>query len=158
MEKEQIIKALECCTNPDVDSCSKCPIYPLSLNMTQTECMETAMRNALALIKSQDEQVFKLENRIAECENGYSQTLALERARIKELSAENKMLRLLRADDGLAVVDYAVDSIRAMKFNTARKMQEALKERIKGIYLDEDEMCAVIDEVAEKILNVKHGG
>ena len=114
--------------------------------------------DALALIKEQDEQVFKLENRLAECENGYSQTLALERARIKELSAENHMLRLLRADDGLAVVDYAVDSIRAMKFNTARKMQETLKERIKGIYLDEDEMCAVIDEVAEKILNIKYGG
>ena len=156
MEKEQIIKALECCITNQHENCCN-----LAKWHEQWNCMTDLMKNALALIKEQDEQseqVFKLENRIAECENGYSQTLALERARIKELSAENKMLRLLRADDGLAVVDYAVDSIRAMKFNTARKMQEALKERIVGVHLDEGEMCAIIDEVAEKILNVKYGG
>lgn len=153
MDKSMIIKALECCITNQHENCCN-----LAKWHEQWNCMTDLMKNALALIKSQDEQVFKLENRLAECENGYSQTLALERARLKELSEENKMLRLLRVDDGLAVVDYAVDSIRAMRFNTARKIQEALKERIKGIYLDEDEVCAVIDEVAEKILNVKYGG
>ena len=149
MNRDDVIKALKCCSD-ERDLCAECPVDKRLLD--ECVCGSFVMGQALQLIGSLEQVIFELENRLKECENGYSQTLAIERAKVKELTEENKMLRLLRADDGLAVVDYAVNSIRAMKFNTARKMQEALKERIKGVYLDEGEMCAIIDEVAEKIL------
>lgn len=45
-------------------------------------------------VKKQEEQIFALENRLKECENGYEGTLALERARVRELSEENMKLRV----------------------------------------------------------------
>lgn len=59
---EEIVRALECCTNIDVDSCNKCPIYPFSLNMTQEECMETAMSNALDLLYRQKAKIKRLQS------------------------------------------------------------------------------------------------
>ena len=93
MNRDDVIKALECCSTPSGKRCENCP------KVTEDAlCMYRLSGDALALIK--------------------------------ELTEENERV----------------------KADTVRKMQEALKERIKGVYLDEGEMCAIIDEVAEKIL------
>lgn len=63
LKPEDVMKALECCSNPNVDACSKCPIYPFSLNWTQYECMETAIRHALALLREKDEEIDRLKEK-----------------------------------------------------------------------------------------------
>ena len=86
MEKEQIVKALECLISVDYDR-EFCK--PRGCVYSDCEsCLESAIKDAIALIKQQDEQIFKLENRLKECENGYSQTLGIERAKIKALTEE----------------------------------------------------------------------
>ncbi|MBR2474180.1 MAG: hypothetical protein IKB51_04030 [Clostridia bacterium] len=94
MEKEQIIKALECCTVGIGTECEKCPY------MRTAYCNDVLKKEVLALIKSQDEQIFQLENRLKECENGYAGTLHLESCKlhdaeekIKELTEENERLQ-----------------------------------------------------------------
>ena len=92
MEKEQIIKALEWCS--ELRLCVDCPMRTEGyFSHSGNACRKSLMENALALIKQQDEQIFQLENRLKECENGYSQTLGIERARIKELTEENERLK-----------------------------------------------------------------
>ena len=93
---EQIIKALECCIS-DKNICDKCPI--------QAECEEnpfasTIQRFALKTIKSQEQKIFELENRLKECENGYEGTQFLDRCKlhdaeekVKKLTEENERLR-----------------------------------------------------------------
>lgn len=44
-------------------------------------------------IKGYENKIFELENRLKECENGYEGTLALERAKVKDLTEENIGLR-----------------------------------------------------------------
>lgn len=95
MEKGQIIKALECCSTPSGKRCENCP------KVTEDAlCMYRLSGDALALIKQQDEQIFQLENRLKECENGYSGTLHIESCklhdaeeRIKELTIELDAMR-----------------------------------------------------------------
>ncbi len=138
MEKEQIIKALECCTSGK--PCRECEYKDKSKDTFG--CRKKCLIDALALIKEQGEQIFKLENRLKECENGYSQTLALERAKVKELSETNYKSAVTLIKEHYKTVERVVILFR-----------DRLRERIKGVYLDEDEMCAIIDEVAGKILN-----
>ena len=95
MGKEQIIKALECCSTPSGKRCENCP------KVTEDAlCIYRLSGDALALIKQQDEQKFQLENRLKECENGYAGTLHLEsnklhdaEERVKELTIELDAMR-----------------------------------------------------------------
>jgi hypothetical protein len=64
---------------------------------------------------------------------------------IKELTEENEKLGIKNFD--------LICELSRIKADTVREMQEALKERIKGVCLGEAEMCAIFDEVAGKILN-----
>lgn len=73
MEKEQIIKALEWCSG--LRLCVDCPMRTEGyFSHSGNACRKSLMKNALALVKQQDEQIFQLENRLKECENGDSQT------------------------------------------------------------------------------------
>ena len=138
MEKEQIIKALECCTRSGCsdNETKDCPLKPYE------DCSTRLATDALALIKEQGEQIFKLENGVAECINVYSQTLAIERAKVKELSEINYKSAVTLIKEHYKTVESVVILFR-----------DRLRERIKGVYLDEAEMCAIVDEVAGKILN-----
>ena len=71
-------------------------------------CDDVADRitDAIALIKEQEEQIFKLENRLKECENGYEGTLFLDRCKlhdaeekIKELTEKNERLKAKAKDN-----------------------------------------------------------
>lgn len=53
MEREQIIKALECCTT--LDGCEKCPYY------NKASCGANLRRDALALIKELTEENERLK-------------------------------------------------------------------------------------------------
>ena len=95
LNRDQIIKALECCgrsgITPSDVKCSECPYH------NNCSFGRTLLLDALSLIKEQEDQIFKLENRLKECENGYGGTLFLDRCKlhdaeekINELTEENK--------------------------------------------------------------------
>jgi hypothetical protein len=59
LNAEQIKKALECCGG-DIVECQKCAYVKNGYN----RCKERASQDALALITSQEQKIFELENRL----------------------------------------------------------------------------------------------
>ena len=97
LNREQIIKALECCTNcicNHAKTDTECPLVKMDF------CKNYLMKQSLALIKEQDEQIFKLENRLKECENGYEGTLSLDRCKLHD--AEEKVKELTQLHEMLS--------------------------------------------------------
>jgi hypothetical protein len=124
LNREDIIKALECWCD-DVCVGEKCPYY-----VYHNFCVPRISKDALTLIKDQAEQIFKLENRLKECENGYEGTLFLDRCKlhdaeekVKQLTEENERLKadavprreveryMLKADGSLEMIP-TVESVR----------------------------------------------
>ena len=89
LNKEEIIKALECCTRSGCsdNETKDCPLKPYE------DCSTRLATDALAIIKAQDQKIFELENRIKENENGYAQTLFLEKCKNKDLVEKNERLK-----------------------------------------------------------------
>lgn len=56
-----IIKALKCCSVPNAEACSECPLFPLQY----PECMVTKSKNALDLIYHQNEEIEGLNRHIS---------------------------------------------------------------------------------------------
>lgn len=105
LNREQIIKACEHCLNKKTNSLKDCP--DCKYFYKGYRCKTGLLADALALIKQQDEQIFKLENRLKECENGYEGTLYLDRCKlhdaeqkIKELTEKNERLRAVAYQSG----------------------------------------------------------
>ena len=147
MEKDQIIKAIDILEKFDFLQGQRAGRElwngkPFEVQEQDISNFSSNVNWLIGFIKEQDEQIFKLENRLKECENGYSQTLALERAKVKELSGINYKSVVTLIKEHYKTVEMVVILFR-----------DRLRERIKGVYLDEGEMCAIIDEVAGKILN-----
>ena len=94
LNREQIIKALECCAS---DGCEFCPYSRMP---TLANCVLFTMGNALSLIKEQEQKIFELENRFKECENGYEGTLYLDRCKLHD--AEEKVKELTQANEQLS--------------------------------------------------------
>ena len=82
---EQIIKALECCKGEDIP-CTECIYADFG------QCQTYMANDALALITSQEQKIFELENRLKECENGYEGTLFLDKCKLHD--AEEKIKKL----------------------------------------------------------------
>lgn len=122
LNREQSIKALECISRTEDVLCEGCDYRKYD----GLACHRIGAKNALALINSQEQKIFELENRLKECENGYEGTLFLDRCKlhddeekIKELSEENeawqKQLIATEEKSGKAYYDLAceVEDLRA---------------------------------------------
>ena len=124
LNAEQIKKVLEHCTNWTFETgCKGCPY--------EDNCIdEDVTRDALALINSQEQKIFELENRLKECENGYKGTNFLDRCKlhdaeekVKKLTEENERLRAipeqmkerLQAYFGTYVLGYKIPLSEALK-------------------------------------------
>jgi hypothetical protein len=156
MEREQIIKALECCYGENLPQCIECPFKE-----NKVDCFGLGS-DSLALIKELAEENEKLLTALANYDRQTDVRIAEEyytaeayeelREENERLRADNEILKMPRAT--IFEIADAFDLGRKKgKADTVRETQEALKECIKGVYLDEAEMCAIIDEVAGKILN-----
>ena len=64
----------------------------LHLGFKRTAKFREFLKDALSLIKSQEQKIFDLENRLKECENGYKGTLYLESCKLHD--AEEKINEL----------------------------------------------------------------
>lgn len=127
-----------------------------------------------------EQRIFELENRLKECENGYEGTLFLDRCKlhdaeekIKELTQANEQLsesydylekakyellaersRLIEENVKLGDDNFSlICRLSRIKEDTVRLVQERVKKRIKGIYLDESEIGVIIDECGKQILS-----
>ncbi|MBR2388260.1 MAG: hypothetical protein IKB02_05775 [Clostridia bacterium] len=169
MEKEQIIKALEWCS--ELRLCVDCPMRTEGyFSHSGNACRKSLMENALALIKQQDEQIFQLENRLKECENGYAGTLHLESCKlhdaeekVKELTEENERLKS-EVSVKKKLLDKCVDLEDRVRADTVREMQERFKELMGNEYTscgfcNAEGYWSVntvrnnIDRIADEILN-----
>ena len=100
MSEEQIKTALKCLSKPNSSPADREKCYFMWKEPSCFSCYHEVAQNALALITSQEQNIFELENRLKECENGYEGTLYLDRCKlhdaeekIKELTEENERLR-----------------------------------------------------------------
>ena len=86
LNREQIIKALECCSGTDDDfldvNCNKCP-YKIG----ETSCRHLD-RDALSLIKELTEENERLSGKVAEYEEERKYHFEMSRKRIAEAKAD----------------------------------------------------------------------
>lgn len=163
MEREQIIKALKCCTrgrkSKDDRPCLECPYNECNIvggtseRQTSGTCQGWLMKDALALIKQQDEQIFQLENRLKECENGYSQTLGIEWARIKELTEECENYKRIAEYQQNCNMDRGFKIKRLTEENERLKAEVSVKKKLldKCVDLEDRVKDDTVKRFAEKL-------
>lgn len=158
MEREQIIKALECCTrgrksNEDIP-CLECPYNECNIvggtseRQTSGTCQGWLMKDALALIKELTEENEKLKS-IDISKDIVMDSLAEENAKLKQ------------HNDSYAEIEqgYIVTGVKKVQADTVREMQERLKYTLcinneeNTEFFDYSYTLETIDEVANKILN-----
>ncbi len=164
LNAEQIKKALEHCKHQMTDSgsCKPCPYFSKAGG-----CMTELIGDALTLIKCQEDQIFALENRLKECENGYKGTNFLDRCKlhdaeekVKKLTEENERLRAI-LDEAEIMVDelkektpIAFDNeIKKAKTEAVREFAERLKEDF--FKYKHDATLTYIDQIAKEMLEDK---
>lgn len=116
------------------------------------------LKNALAIITADEQKIFALENRLKECENGYEGTLALERAKIKELTEVYERLKHI-SESYMLQYGTAVDKevfLKNERADTVRKMQERLIAEIENTPNANEFFITAwrtkIDQIAKEIL------
>lgn len=147
LNKEQIIKALECCTyggdvtKSQVEVCSPCPYF------NEGNCTDILKENALSLIKELTEESKKWEQAY-DCMDSACRELS---SKCDELTEENESLKTQRRVLAVGLKDMRKE-IRGIKADTVRKMHSEIKDRcIKGgIY--PAFVKSTIDQIAKEML------
>lgn len=160
MNKEQIIKALNTLKYGG-HSCTNCKD---GITKGEDRCGLKGCkiaRDALALIKDQDEQIFKLENRLKECENGYQGTLFLDRCKLHDAEEkikeqENVIKNLVeRIQKANGLLEALRNDILEAITETARGATLEIAARVKGLFSPDDDIQSEIDKIAIDIV-LKH--
>ena len=142
LNREQIIKALECCSGTDDDfldvKCNECPYKIGTVSCRHLD------RDALCLINELTEENKAWQQRLISQEEKADKAYHDLACEVEDLRAENERLR-----DTAYRLECEVHRERA---NTVRKMQERLKAKAKdnewnGTICGED-----IDQIAEEML------
>ena len=145
LNQEQIIKALECCYVDD--DCYPCPYGSIGAG-----CRDEMCSDAFALIRQYEQKIFELENRLKECENGYEGTLALERAKVKELTEENE--RLKAENDKLReayLVYEETTGLAQVRADTVREITKRFTEVLKLSLAADNEAFVPVSAVARAL-------
>ena len=152
LNREQVIKALECCAK---GCCGDCPRSPFSLG-----CCRKTMLDALSLIKELTEENKKLTEHNAQILQFGEEWEALARkfeAENKKLAEENERLKA----DAIVfenALEIALDSQKQDRADTVRKMQMALWAHLSpySIYTT-TEVGVLIDQIAKEMLEGNDG-
>ena len=141
MTKDEIKKALECCTN--TDSCVECPYHI-------AECNNRLCEDALNLITEQEEEIERVNKKLSEKEEYHRMTQALCHSyrndywktfqRLEEQQQENERLK--------AENDTNMQYIRMMGIQNHIKTSN---ERVKQAKID------VLNELKEKLDSAPNG-
>lgn len=135
LNAEQIKKALECCAS---EGCETCPYQKMP---TLANCVLFTMGNALTLIKELTEDLAKaLEE---------NKRLARER----DCAIVVAKMGGAPFPEGLEIVHgFCQKEIRKEKEAVLNNVRWALMERVRGIYLDENELSAILDGIINLLL------
>ncbi len=164
--REQIIKALECCgaDNNDITTCDRCLFEPKEGRKGSLECNDELMRIALTLIKSQEQRISAqdvtisdLRQRAEKAEHDKDRYFD----KIKEVAKENERLTSLCVSKDIIIDEMAKNTneinrllgglTKEIEGDTVRKVQAWLRERVKGIYLDEAAVNDIINHIPEEL-------
>lgn len=144
---------------------------PVELHFSRKRTLKFSLflKDILFVILANEQKIFELENRLKECENGYSGTLALERAKIKELTEENERLRAevrklnIVAENTDAAL-YAFQHFFDIRADTVREMRSILYEEFLKVArcqksgepnMKSQEVFAILDRIAKEMLEGK---
>ena len=150
LNREQIIKALECCTVGIGTECEKCPY------MRTAYCNDVLKKDILCYIKelTEDNEYLKTQLTATEAraesrkESDIAEILEL-RTKVEELTEENERLKAA----GFETVDYAIDKIRETRADTVRIMREKMKEAFKHhTYNCRGCIIGKVDQIAKEML------
>jgi hypothetical protein len=111
LKRDEIIKALECCSNNDECAGEACPYY-------KTGCEKNMPKDSLSLIKELTEENERLSNRTT-CQ------VVFPDEKLEEI--KNECLERVELD------------IKAIQADTIQKMYKMLHDKVKTIYTDEND-------------------
>lgn len=107
MTKDEIEKALECCSNPSINSCKNCPYN----NNGEFSCCDGEMyKDALTLITEQEKEIERLRTTLGQCNtelNSALESLKSQCREIGELKAENEELTKVVSSKVYDLIDNA---------------------------------------------------
>lgn len=148
LNREQIKQTLK--IYADTISPSRCAVCSWA-EILKGLCEPLLFEHTISLIEKQDEQIFQLENRLKECENGYEGTLHLERCKLHD--AEQKVKDLTEQNEKIGIENFnLVCELSRIKEDSVRKMQEEARQRC--FMVGEEEFVALydLDQIAKEIL------
>lgn len=142
MEKEQIIKALKCCSSGHTaTTCIECP-----LRYEEGTCDDDSnyvMIQALSLILEQEKRIEELEKEAAFREGEADNAIDIAESNIRDEIAS-----------GGTSCHWCEDKIKA---DTVRKMQEELKKTFSALCKGEmGDLFRIIDQIAKGMLEEKN--
>lgn len=149
MEREQIIKALECCITKHHENCCNLGKWHEEWN-----CMTDIMKNALALIKDQEGTIKSQATFIEKLKTGIEK-LDEDKQRLKaEISVKKKLLKRC----SVLVETIKADTVRQMqelifKFYSNPRYQPTKEHPVK--HTDVQYMFVIIERTAKEILGEK---
>ena len=158
MERNEVIKALECCEHIQCQG-EQCPYHPLN------RCREQLRHDCYALIKELTQANEMLSESYDHLEKTKDELLA-ERSKltinmnaygltVKNLAEENERLRgcVMSEEQVMDIANEAVKQCTSIiKDDTVRKMQQRVKEKAKSIYLLSDPPKIML-EIREDVLD-----
>ena len=107
MTKDEIKKALECCSNPSINFCKDCPYN----NNGEFSCCDGEMcKDALNLITEQEQEIERLRTTLGQCNtelNSALESLKSQCREIGELKAENEELTKVVSSKVYDLIDNA---------------------------------------------------
>ena len=147
MEKEQIIKALECCSKDDCDNC------PNNFG----NCYSNLAKDALALTKELTKENERLSTALANYDRQTEVRIAEDYYTAEaydELREENERLKQL--NDSYAEIEqgYIVTGVKKVQADTVREMQKNLNELLHTVpTVYNSHFRKLVAQVVERMLN-----
>ena len=146
MDREQIIKALECCHSHQYKNCPECPYN----KDTKKACFMLLMEHSLALINQLAQANEQLSESYDQLEKTKDELLS-ERSRLTE---ENERLRE-HIKEGIDLAKQIPEMLSEVLRSTVRKTQERLHARFKSnanLVYSNYNIHRYIDQIAKEML------
>ena len=146
MTKDEIKKALECCSNPSINFCKDCPYN----NNGEFSCCDGEMcKDALNLITEQEQEIERLRTTLGQCNtelNSALESLKSQCREIGELKAENEELTKVVSSKVYDLIDNAKEMADA---------REAWEKQAKIDVLNELKAKSYVNDYCREVVEVE---
>lgn len=111
------------------------------------------IKEAITIIKGYDEQIFKLENRLKECENGYQGTLFMESCKLHDAEEKIEVQANVIKDLTMRIqkASELLEPLKTRIFEQHNETIDEVVERVKGLFAPDDEVIKEIDEISQEL-------